>query len=103
MSSHILCERDVAPHVGRIIIRRADQANAFTLAMVDDFRVALTDLESDDAIKVIVIAAEGEHLTRGFDPAEVEKMYTSAPGGGNSRPSPPEARLSRYSQMTGES
>lgn len=93
MTSHILCERDTAPHVGRIVIRRAAQANAFTIAMVDAFRAALRELESDDAIKVIVIAAEGEHLTRGFDPAEVEKIYTAAPGGGQRKVPSQRARL----------
>ena len=93
MSQYIHCEHNVAPHVGRILIRRADQANAFTLAMVDDFRAALNELEEDDAIKVIMISAEGENLTRGFDPADIEKIYTSAPGGGNRKVPSQRARL----------
>lgn len=93
MSIHIRCEHNVAPHVGRILIGRADHANAFTLAMVNEFRAALSELESDDAIKVIMICAEGEHLTRGFDPAEIEKIYTSAPGGGNRKVPSQRARL----------
>ena len=93
MSSHILCEHNTAPHVGRILIRRADQANAFTMEMVDVFRAALSELESDDSIKVIIIAAEGENLTRGFDPVEVEKIYTSAPGGANRKVPSQRARL----------
>ena len=93
MSSHILCDCNVTPHVGRILIRRTDQANAFTMEMVDAFRAALSELESDDSIKVIVIAAEGEHLTRGFDPVEVEKIYTTAPGGANRKVPSQRARL----------
>ena len=81
MSEHIRCESDAASHVGRIVIARAEQANAFSLEMVAAFRAALSRLETDDAIKVIVISAAGEHLTRGFDPAEVEEIYKAAPGG----------------------
>ena len=93
MSAHILCERNAESHVGRIVIRRPDQANAFSIAMVDAFRSALSELEGDDSIKVIVIAAVGENLTRGFDPAEVEKIYTMAPGGGNRKVPSQRARL----------
>ncbi len=93
MTGPILCERNAAPHVGRITIARAEHANAITMAMVDDLCKALTELENDDAIKVIIIGAEGEHLTSGFDPAEVEKMYTAAPGGANRKVPSQRARL----------
>ena len=91
--SHILCEPNAGPHVGRILIQRTAHANAFTMVMVDDFRAALTALEGDDSIKVIIIAAEGDHLTCGFDPAEVEKIYTTAPGGANRKVPSQRARL----------
>ena len=93
MTGPILCERDAASHTGRILLRRADHANAITMVMVDDMRAALTELENDDAIKVIMIAAEGDHLTCGFDPAEVEKIYTTAPGGANRKVPSQRARL----------
>ena len=93
MSSHILCERNAESHIGRIVIRRPEQTNAFSMAMVGAFRAALSELESDDAIKVIIISAAGANLTRGFDPAEVEKIYTTAPGGASRKVPSQRARL----------
>lgn len=93
MSEHIVCEADGASHVGRIIIRRPEKSNAFSLAMVAAFREALSKLESDDAIKAIVISAEGENLTRGLDPAEVEQIYKAAPGGASRKVPSQRARL----------
>ena len=80
MSDPILCKRDVESHIGRIVIQRPEKANAFSMEMVEAFRAALSELEGDDAIKVIVISAAGENLTRGSDPAEVEQIYRTAPG-----------------------
>ncbi len=93
MSEHIRCESDAASHVGRIVIERAKNANAFSLEMVAAFRAALSRLEIDDAIKVIVISAAGGHLTRGFDPAEVEQIYKVAPGGATRKVPSQRARL----------
>lgn len=81
MSAHIRLERDDEGHIGRIVIDRPEAANAFSMNMVEAFRHALVGLGRDDAIKVIVIAGAGEHLTRGSDPAEVEQVYKRAPGG----------------------
>ena len=80
MSEHIRCESDADTNIGRIVIQRDDASNAFSMAMVAAFRDALSALEQDDAVKVIVISAVGENLTRGFDPAEVESIYKVSPG-----------------------
>ena len=80
MSDFIRCETEVKAHIGRITIRRPDHANAFTLEMVAAFRDAVSAFASDDAVKVIVISAEGHDLTRGFDPAEAEQLYEAALG-----------------------
>lgn len=93
LSGHILCERGADAHIGRIVIQRPDRSNAFSIAMVSEFRAALSELESDDAIKVIVISAAGDHLTRGFDPAQVEEVYKRAPGGASRKVPSQRARL----------
>ncbi len=93
MSEHIRCERDAESHIGRIVITRPDDGNAFSMAMVGAFRAALSELEGDDAIKVIVIAAQGENLTRGADPAEAEQIYKAAPGGSSRKVPSQRARL----------
>ncbi len=93
MSASILCQRDASSHIGRIVIQRADKSNAFTIEMVNAFREALSELERDDSIKVIVICAAGENLTRGFDPAQVEQIFKSAPGGASRKVPSQRARL----------
>lgn len=84
---------DSEAHIGRIVIRRPETCNAFTLEMVAEFRDALTAMARDDAVKVIVIAAEGADLTRGLDPADVERMYQAAPGGSERKVPSQRARL----------
>ena len=81
MSTTIRCQRDAAAHIGRIVIDRPDADNAVSLDMVAALRNAFVALAHDDAIKVILLCAQGEHLTCGFDVAQVEQMYKQAPGG----------------------
>lgn len=98
MTEHIACERG-DPHVGRIVIRRPERSNAFSMEMVSAFRAALTELEADDAIKVILVSAKGEHLTCGFDPAEAEAMYRSATGGPSRKVPSQRARLLAHDSL----
>lgn len=93
MSEQIRCECDARSHIGRIVIQRPEQANAFSIGMVAAFRAALEKLESDDAIKVIVICAAGDDLTRGFDPAEVAQIYQITPGDSSRKVPSQRARL----------
>ena len=93
MSGFIDSEIDSAAHIGRITIRRPDAANAFTLEMVAGFRDALIGMARDDAVKVIVIGAAGPDLTRGFDPADLERIYRAAPGGAERKVPSQRARL----------
>ena len=93
MKQHIVCKRDGHSHIGRIVIQRPEKSNAFSIEMVAAFREALLELASDDAIKVIVITAAGDHLTRGFDPTEAEQIYKAAPGGASRKVPSQRARL----------
>lgn len=93
MSTQIRCERDPQLHIGRIVIDRADSANAMSIDMVAALRDGFAAFAQDDAIKVILLCAEGEHLTRGFDPAQVEHIYKQAPGGSSKKVPSQRARL----------
>ena len=77
----IRCERDAESHIGRLVIARADAGNAFSIAMAAAMRDGLAAFAQDDAIKVILITALGNDLTRGFDPTQVEQVYKQAPAG----------------------
>ena len=89
----IRCERDAATHIARIVIDRPGANNAMTIEMVASIRELLHTLAQDDAIKVIVLTSEGEHLTSGFDPAQVEQIYKQAPGGSVKKVPSQRARL----------
>ncbi len=81
MKAAIRCEGDAATHIGRIVIARAEAGNVFSMEMVAAVRDAFVAFARDDAIKVILLVAEGADLTRGFDPSQVEAIYKQAPGG----------------------
>lgn len=93
MSAHILCRSDAGSYIGRIVINRGGESNAFTMDMVDAFVQALSAFESDDAIKVIIISGAGDNLSSGFDPAEIERVYREAPGGAERKVPSQRARL----------
>lgn len=93
MTSHVYAEPAEVPHAVRIVIDRAAEANAFTLAMCAEFGRALTDAEKDDDITVIVVDAKGPDLTAGLDPAEVGTYHQNIPGIGEDRVPSLRARL----------
>lgn len=99
MSGHIACHRDADGHTGRIVIHGADVSNFITIDMARSFVTALSELEADDAIKVIVISGDGENLTGGFDPAELEQLYRSAPGGAERKVPSQRARLFAHDRL----
>ena len=94
MSGHILVRQSAEPHVGELVINRPDRHNAITAAMAADFCEALTTLEQDDAVKVIVISGAGEDFTVGADPAELVARFGRAPGAPKPRPLNQRARFS---------
>lgn len=93
MTAMIRRERDAETHIGRLVLDRPGAANALSMEMVAALRDGIVEFARDDAIKVIVIAAEGENLTRGFDPQQVEAMYKQAPGGSSRKVPSQRARL----------
>lgn len=93
MTDHVRCERDAQAHIGRIVVARSEAANAFTMEMVAAVRDGFAAFAQDDAIKVILLGAEGEHLTSGFDPSQLEQIYRQAPGGSSKKVPSQRARL----------
>ena len=99
MTEAVRVERDTASHISRVVIARAETGNTISLEMAAALRDAFAALAQDDAIKVIVLSAEGNDLTRGFDPAQVETMYKQAPGGSSKKLPSQRARLMAHDAL----
>jgi enoyl-CoA hydratase len=65
----VTLERDA--HVLVMGLDRPEKRNAFNLAMLADLSRAYALLESDDALRVGVLVAHGEHFTAGLDLVDV--------------------------------
>jgi len=87
-----VAETDV-PYVARIVIDRAERGNAFTAAMCGELSSALSALEADDDVKVIVIDPAGPDLSIGLDPAEAGSYHENVPGMPSERIASLRARL----------
>lgn len=58
-------------HVAEIGLNRADKRNAFDLQMLQELSEAFTQFDDDDALRVAILFAHGDHFTGGLDLAEV--------------------------------
>ncbi len=65
MTETIVCERQGA--TAFLVIRRPAKQNALTIGMVEELLAGLDSAGTDDEVKVIVIAGEGEAFCAGFD------------------------------------
>ncbi len=68
----------VADHVMRITLARPEKKNALTQAMYVAIGEALTRAESDPAVRVVLIEAEGDAFTAGNDIADFAAIATGA-------------------------
>ena len=66
----------VADHVMRITLARPEKKNALTQAMYVAIGEALTRAESDPAVRVVLIDAEGDAFTAGNDIADFAAVAT---------------------------
>jgi enoyl-CoA hydratase len=62
---------DVRGHVGWMTMNRPDARNAQNTALIDAIDAALDTAEADDAVRVVVLAAAGEHWSSGHDLREL--------------------------------
>ncbi len=53
--------------VATITLNRPAARNGFTPVMADELNAALTSADRDDAVRVVVLRAEGEHFCAGMD------------------------------------
>jgi len=53
--------------VARITLRRPRQANRLTVDDLATLRGFITDVNANDAVRVLVLAGEGKHFCSGFD------------------------------------
>lgn len=62
----ILVENPAAG-VARIVLNRPESRNAQNAAMLYELNTAFNDAARDDAVKVIILAAKGDHFSSGHD------------------------------------
>ena len=65
--------------VGRVMLARPDKRNALDRAMADELFAALGELETDPAIRVILIRAEGVDFCSGADLEALAGMLDAPP------------------------
>jgi enoyl-CoA hydratase len=64
-----------APGVARVVLARADKHNALNPKMIYEINDAFDVALYDDAIKVIILAADGRHFSAGHDISESIEEY----------------------------
>jgi enoyl-CoA hydratase/carnithine racemase len=62
----------VQEHIGRITFQRPKALNTFTTTLASEFNAALKELESNESVRVIVVAGEGKAFCAGIDVNELE-------------------------------
>jgi enoyl-CoA hydratase len=63
---HIRYEQP-APRVARIVLARAEMANAQDYRMISELNEAFDVAARDDSVRVIILAADGNHFSSGHD------------------------------------
>lgn len=58
---------ETGERVATITLARPDKANAQNERMLDELEACFTEAEMDDAVRVIVLRAEGKHFSAGHD------------------------------------
>ena len=53
-------------NIGFVILNRPDETNTFTVPFANQLVQALTDLENDPEVKVVVVKANGKHFSTGI-------------------------------------
>jgi enoyl-CoA hydratase len=57
--------------IALITLARPEQANAQSMRMIDELDAAFDRADADDAVRVVVLAAEGKHFSSGHDLKEL--------------------------------
>lgn len=92
-TDQVTFEVDAESHIARIRLNRAAEHNLISPDMARAICGFLTEVEENDAIKVVVLGGEGADLSRGWDPGAAWQMYVDAPGGATGKFPSQRARL----------
>ena len=76
---HIEVERD--GHVATVWMSRPEKRNALSADMWEDVPAAMTELDADDSVRVVILAARGTAFTVGID---IEMLASMQPDGQSS-------------------
>jgi enoyl-CoA hydratase/carnithine racemase len=93
MTGRIRIDRAPGRHIAGIVIDNPGRRNAMDRAMAQAFTDALTELEQDDDVKVIVISGAGGNLTAGVEVRETIARFPHSDGGKRGRPLSQRARF----------
>lgn len=72
--SYTRLEISVAEGIGRIWLNRAEKRNALDRTMVEELHAAILQLESDDAVRAIILAGRGPAFCAGADLEYLRRM-----------------------------
>src|SRR5262249_30374048 len=78
MSENLVRYEDPAPGVARIVLSRVDKHNSLNPALIFAINEAFDRALRDDAVKVIVLAADGRNFSAGHDIADTVEQYQQA-------------------------
>lgn len=65
--THITVERAFQDKIAIITMRRAEMHNAFNAQLIEDLRVAFTDLSTDERLHAVVLTGDGPSFSAGAD------------------------------------
>lgn len=71
---------EIAGRIARITLNRPDKHNALNHQLMDDLEAAFADVETRDAVSVVVLAGNGPSFCSGYDTKG--SYYISEPAGG---------------------
>jgi methylglutaconyl-CoA hydratase len=62
--------------IATVTLNRADKHNAFDDSVIEQMTHALKDIDADDSVRVMILAANGKHFSAGADLAWMKRMAT---------------------------
>lgn len=69
---------DAASATGHITLNRPDKRNALNARMVEELGLALTALESDNSVRVVVLRGAGDVFCAGADLSSIKALQTAS-------------------------
>ena len=79
MASQVLYSVDEGTGIARVTLDRPERRNALNRALVEELKEALTLAESDERVRVIVIAGSGPDFCAGADLRELQQAVEAGP------------------------